>query len=107
MCGTDLAYGATVTIGYRARVSCYGMCGIDLAYGATPSLGYQPTHPLRSVRTSSLRRSTAWVHTPLSSYASPMQCPVLSYRMILRACWAMSGTELLYAATPSLRDTQY
>eukprot|EP00961_Rhodomonas_salina_P301572 3940514-Rhodomonas_salina.1 len=36
----------------------------------------------------------AFAGYPLSAYEPPMQCPVLTERMLLSACYAMSGTGL-------------
>eukprot|EP00961_Rhodomonas_salina_P045547 611547-Rhodomonas_salina.1 len=35
----------------------------------------------------------------LCCYARARPCPLLRYAMLLHACWAMSGTEICYAAT--------
>eukprot|EP00961_Rhodomonas_salina_P269749 3644277-Rhodomonas_salina.5 len=88
MPGTDLARGPICLL------APYEMSGTDPAYGA-PTL--------------------------LSSYALAMWCPVLTSRMVLpgshqpsppikvssaiclRACYAMPGTDLAYAATRASR----
>eukprot|EP00961_Rhodomonas_salina_P222401 3007566-Rhodomonas_salina.6 len=53
---------------------CYAMAGTDLAYAASR----RKSESMRSV----------------SSYARPMQCPVLTSRMLLRGRYAISGTDL-------------
>eukprot|EP00961_Rhodomonas_salina_P303054 3941078-Rhodomonas_salina.6 len=92
--GTELAYGAT-----RARVRCYAMSGTEVAYGMT--------------------REKRKLHEEVSAYGCAMRCPVLRKRMVLcgvrfpslsawrgrnqvsislRACYAMSGTDIAYGA---------
>eukprot|EP00961_Rhodomonas_salina_P297851 3937559-Rhodomonas_salina.1 len=39
----------------------------------------------------------------ISAYAPAMRCPVLGWRMMLRACYAMSGTEIAYSGAVGLR----
>eukprot|EP00961_Rhodomonas_salina_P084889 1140171-Rhodomonas_salina.3 len=104
MSGTDLGYDG---IGLRA---CYAMPGTDLAYGAARRESlfdsaavvnrYCPTHSLRDVR--------AMLRFGLSTYTLPM---VVSgtHRVgyatfsptVLRTPYAISGTDLGYAATRS------
>eukprot|EP00961_Rhodomonas_salina_P095307 1282267-Rhodomonas_salina.1 len=37
--------------------------------------------------------------TPVSAYASPMRCAVLTQRMVLHPRYAVSGTDAAYGAT--------
>eukprot|EP00961_Rhodomonas_salina_P234589 3170587-Rhodomonas_salina.2 len=67
--------------------ACYEMSGTDIAYGATRRRTCKPLRPPS-------RRST-----PLSAYALATRCPVLTWApKHLRACYAMSGTDIGYYA---------
>eukprot|EP00961_Rhodomonas_salina_P046982 630404-Rhodomonas_salina.1 len=65
----------------------------DLAYGATRGIG-SASDPGRL-----LRYDPTLYHCAIS-----LGCAVLGQRMVLRMCYAMSGTELVYGATHSLCD---
>eukprot|EP00961_Rhodomonas_salina_P282440 3816465-Rhodomonas_salina.1 len=76
--GTDLAFAA---IALRA---CYAMSGTDLAYGTT---SWPP--PCRLSLLCSHRSA------PLSAYARPTRCPVLTLRKVL----CNARTDRAYGAT--------
>eukprot|EP00961_Rhodomonas_salina_P291812 3932348-Rhodomonas_salina.1 len=79
ICGTTKRYGTTICstqIQYDPS-----MCGTQKGYGTTRLGG--------CVQGSML----------LLPYTHAMQCPVLTSRMRLRAGYAVSGTDLAYAAT--------
>eukprot|EP00961_Rhodomonas_salina_P014244 191192-Rhodomonas_salina.1 len=43
-----------------------------------------------------------------AAYAIPaLECPVLTQRMVLRACYALPGTDRAYVHTRLLRATRY
>eukprot|EP00961_Rhodomonas_salina_P283285 3828552-Rhodomonas_salina.1 len=71
------------------------MSSTDIVYGATST-------DRKHVRVC-LSLAIAMLKVPLSSYASATRCPVLIWAMLLRAAYSMSGTDLAYAATQSIR----
>eukprot|EP00961_Rhodomonas_salina_P132880 1788835-Rhodomonas_salina.2 len=97
---------------------CYAMLGTDLRYGATIPYGM-------GLRCSLLTYGIV-LQCPVLTYRVGLQCTVLTYvvvlqfielvhlialhvscPMLLRACYAMSGTELQYAAMRVLCDVRY
>eukprot|EP00961_Rhodomonas_salina_P175696 2368973-Rhodomonas_salina.3 len=87
MSGTDIAYGdICVRAGHAAS-------GTDIAYAATRALLVSRVLP--AVRAILEPRYASL----LSSYARAMPCPVLPWRMLLPARYAMSSTDMLYAPT--------
>eukprot|EP00961_Rhodomonas_salina_P185362 2502587-Rhodomonas_salina.8 len=85
--------------------TCYALSGTDVAYGATSFIvRYRPDEVTCPAL---LRLCCTLYSTDLGRLVSPynrlkaralaMQCPVLVF--VLRACYAMSGTEIGYAAT--------
>eukprot|EP00961_Rhodomonas_salina_P305508 3941962-Rhodomonas_salina.1 len=102
MCGTDLVH---VAISLRA---CYAVCGTELAYGTASlcDIKYWPCvcccpPTLCAVLSSCMQVWKACVGehvrrnglSAMSRGASGMPCPIL-----LRACYAMSGTDLARGA---------
>eukprot|EP00961_Rhodomonas_salina_P028302 382159-Rhodomonas_salina.1 len=84
--GTNAAYGAT------SLHRCSAMSGTDVGYGATAE--WRP--PTLSSRSIPKTRQT-----PLSCCALATRCPEECYGVatVLRACYAMSGTDLGDAGT--------
>eukprot|EP00961_Rhodomonas_salina_P037248 500657-Rhodomonas_salina.2 len=101
MSGTDLAYGATSWADVAHGIvqvypyTCYKMSGTDLAYTPTPALrytlsvsAYAPRSAQSSLPQPSLRSST-WTPPRARQVNSPTS---------LRACYAVSGTDVAYGA---------
>eukprot|EP00961_Rhodomonas_salina_P294086 3934269-Rhodomonas_salina.5 len=96
MCGTDIAYAATVRYAMSgtglvnlATLRC-AMSGTDIAYAATRLMG------------DVVVSLNAFL---VCSYACAMRCPVLTRCMLLGLCYAVSGTNLPYASTPGCLPT--
>eukprot|EP00961_Rhodomonas_salina_P022002 296041-Rhodomonas_salina.2 len=91
MSGTDIACG-TICPHF-----CYAMSGTDLAYPATSHCGGPKWR---------------WVPNTSSAYAAATRCPQTHASRPQRTwyhpteCYAMSGTDIKYAATRCLRDVR-
>eukprot|EP00961_Rhodomonas_salina_P188190 2539626-Rhodomonas_salina.1 len=90
---TDITYDATANtdvvyddIGLRV---CYAMSGTELAYDAIGHGRYGPTRMRCALRYC----DSVW------SCEHTVQCAVLKKDLVLRTCYAQSGTEIAYAAT--------
>eukprot|EP00961_Rhodomonas_salina_P072962 980139-Rhodomonas_salina.3 len=108
-CSICACYALSDTsIGYRAmqcpvlaeaivlcnvRLSCYAMSGTSVGYRAMQCPVLRYAMPVGGVE---LTISTV---TSLSCYAYAARCPVLREAILLRVCYAVSGTDLRYAAT--------
>eukprot|EP00961_Rhodomonas_salina_P188561 2544579-Rhodomonas_salina.1 len=92
---------------YRVGVWCcqsYAMRGC----GHEPGISLYPgTNPLPANTLTICDAGTGLAYGAVSAYALAARCPVLTFHMIrsmglaigLRACYAMSGTDLVYGAT--------
>eukprot|EP00961_Rhodomonas_salina_P131216 1765946-Rhodomonas_salina.4 len=100
---------------FASACACYGTFCTDFPYGPTRGSGYyaQGRSDAGTDFLSSYALATQCPRMFLSPYARAMRCPVLTYvccflptrcavltqRMVLQACYAMSGTDVAYAAT--------
>eukprot|EP00961_Rhodomonas_salina_P221527 2995391-Rhodomonas_salina.1 len=73
--------------------ACRTMCSTELGYDTTRLL-----HDAR-YRTRLCYFALVWSSARLCCYALAMHCSVLRRRMLLRACYAISGTQIAYAPT--------
>eukprot|EP00961_Rhodomonas_salina_P197217 2661816-Rhodomonas_salina.1 len=107
MCGTDLGYAATQCAldGLsRPTLSSYARLpqpwyGPTIAY----AMSVLPTAKRHTLCPYAHRHSAVLCHADIAYGA--MVCAVLPWRMLLRVSYAMSGTELAYAATSYLGST--
>eukprot|EP00961_Rhodomonas_salina_P237158 3205386-Rhodomonas_salina.4 len=80
----------------------YARPGTDLAYAFVP--GVLVRYPFKDHNPPPMHCATHLLcgvlyRGGLCCYAFAMQCPVLKWAMLLRICYAVSGTERGYAAT--------
>eukprot|EP00961_Rhodomonas_salina_P268296 3625815-Rhodomonas_salina.2 len=135
MCGTDIGVcgpdvvGGTGTDDATARVSTvlcsvwywhrrhnstcqYGamVCCTDrgVATARVSKRGwYSYAHAIPRKKKANAAPALSKVLCPVSSYALAMRCPVLTLCIILRACYALPGTDLAYRPMRLLCDVRY
>eukprot|EP00961_Rhodomonas_salina_P245285 3314299-Rhodomonas_salina.1 len=92
MPGTDLGALPVPSLVLTALRTPDAMSGIDLGYAATHSYAMSGTYLAYGA-----------THARCHVQLCPMPYPVLTWAMLLRMCYAMSGTDRGYAATRLLR----
>eukprot|EP00961_Rhodomonas_salina_P016580 223394-Rhodomonas_salina.5 len=121
MAGSDIGYAAThllCDVRYLHRLWCYAMSSTEPMQISVTELAYGPIAygamrcPVLSERTVLVKlgriphsrekyqqvapyamSGTGIPYAAIPTYARAMRCPALASRMLLRACYAMSGTS--------------